>query len=94
MKQSLGCPRMSAFELSKVGATSTPRRAGHFEIDSMLFIQSASAGSAALKVSAGTGRDGRLTMGFSWQEGVLMPDMMEQIKAASKVEIEILVIPR
>lgn len=88
MLQRLGRKRTSAFELSNVGATSTLRGGSNFEIESMLFSQSSSACSAAIKVSAVTGRDGRLTLGFSWQEGVIDADIIERVKRAFKGEVE------
>jgi hypothetical protein len=88
MLQKLGRKRMSAFELSNVGASSTLRGGLNFEIESMLFSQSSSACSAAIKVSAVTGRDGRLALGFTWQEGVIEADMMERVKRALKGEVE------
>jgi hypothetical protein len=88
MSQKLGRKRMSAFELSNVGASSSSRGASNFEIESMLFSQSSSACSAAIKVSAVTGRDGRLALGFTWQEGVIEADMIERIKRALEGEVK------
>lgn len=88
MLQKLGRRRMSAFELSNVGTASTLRGTSKFGIESMLFSQSSSACSAAIKVSAVTGRDGRLALGFTWQEGVIEADMVDRIKMALKDEME------
>jgi hypothetical protein len=88
MLQKLGRKRMSAFELSNVGSSSASRRASNFEIQGMLFSQSSSACSAAIKVSAVTGRDGRLALGFTWQEGAVEADMIEGVKRALKGDIE------
>ncbi|KAJ5693605.1 hypothetical protein N7536_004017 [Penicillium majusculum] len=49
MLQKMGQNRKSAFELSNIGATSTLRGGTNFEIESMLFSQSSSACSAAIK---------------------------------------------
>jgi hypothetical protein len=57
----------------------------------MLFSQSASACSAAIKVSAVTGPDGRLDLGFTWQEGVIDSDMVERIKEFLSDEVQRLV---
>jgi hypothetical protein len=92
MLQKLGRKRMSAFELSNVGASSTLRGGSNFEIESMLFSQSSSACSAAIKVSAVTGRDGRLALGFTWQEGAIEAGMIKEVKRALKSEVERLVV--
>jgi NRPS condensation-like uncharacterized protein len=90
MRSKLGQKRMSAFELSNVGKiSSTPRNYPNFEIGGMLFSQSASACSAAIKISAVTGRDGRLVVGFTWQEGVVADtEMIEGIKIALHEQVE------
>jgi hypothetical protein len=54
----------------------------------MLFSQSACACSAAIKISAVTGRDGRLVVGFTWQEGVADTEMIEGIKIALHEQVE------
>ncbi|KAE8396018.1 alcohol acetyltransferase [Aspergillus alliaceus] len=92
MRQKLGRKRMSAFELSNVGRIPASRGRLQYEIASMLFSQGASACSAAIKVSAVTGRDGRLVLGFTWQEGVVEGDMVEQIIRVLKGEVEGLVV--
>ena len=89
--QKLGRRGMSAFELSNIGKVPASRKLS-FEIESILFSQSASACSAAIKVSAVTGRDGRLMLGFTWQEGIVEDNMIEQIKQALKDEVERLVL--
>ncbi|KAJ6178288.1 Alcohol acetyltransferase [Penicillium mononematosum] len=88
MLQKLGRKRRSAFELSNVGSSFASRGASNFQIQGMLFSQSSSACSAAIKISAVTGRDGRLVLGFTWQEGAVEADMIEGVKRALKGEIE------
>lgn len=88
MLQKLGQNRKSAFELSNIGATSTLRGGTNFRIESMLFSQSSSACSAAIKVSAVTGPDERLALGFTWQEGAIEADMIEKVQSAFKSEVE------
>ncbi|KAJ5410651.1 Alcohol acetyltransferase [Penicillium crustosum] len=87
MLQKLGRNRKSAFELSNIGASSTLRGGSNFEIKSMLFSQSSSACSAAIKVSAVTGRDGRLVLGFTWQEGAIEAGMIQEVQSALNGEI-------
>ncbi|KAJ5615000.1 hypothetical protein N7537_000114 [Penicillium hordei] len=88
MLQKLGQNRNSAFELSNIGTTSTLRGGTNFKIESMLFSQSSSACSGAIKVSAVTGPDGRLALGFTWQEGVIEAGMIEKVQSALKGEIK------
>lgn len=94
MLQKLGRKRMSAFELSNVGASSPLQGESCFGIESMLFSQSSSACSAAIKISAVTGRDGRLALGFTWQEGAVEDDMIDRVRQALKSQIEILGVSR
>ncbi|KIX01499.1 uncharacterized protein Z518_09225 [Rhinocladiella mackenziei CBS 650.93] len=81
----LGHSRVCAMELSNVGklpkpASPTRESKGYeYQIEGLLFSQSAGACSAAIKVSAVTGRDGCLTLGFSWQEGVVDDKMVERV---------------
>ncbi|KXG50185.1 Alcohol acetyltransferase [Penicillium griseofulvum] len=88
MLQKLGRKRMSAFELSNIGSSFSSREASKFQCEGMLFSQSSSACSGAMKVSAVTGRDGKLALGFTWQQGAVEADMVEGIKRALKGEIE------
>ncbi|KAL3440278.1 alcohol acetyltransferase [Aspergillus insuetus] len=90
MLQKLGRARKAAFELSNVGKVSDLQRGFKFEIQGMLFSQSSSACSAAIKVSAVTGRDGRLALGFTWQEGIVESELVERIKKILQAEVEAL----
>ncbi|CAG8274887.1 unnamed protein product [Penicillium salamii] len=76
MMEKLGRKRMAAFELSNIGVGSPLRKASCFEVEDMLFSQSSSACSAAIKISAVTGRDGQLALGFTWQEGVVDDELI------------------
>jgi hypothetical protein len=88
MLQKLGRKRMSAFELSNVGTSTTLRGASNFAIENMLFSQSPSAFSAAIKVSVVTGPDGRLALGSTWQEGAIENGMIAQLKVAVRGEVQ------
>ncbi|CAG8161529.1 unnamed protein product [Penicillium olsonii] len=96
MLQKLGRKRMAAFELSNVGMASPLRKESCFEVEDMLFSQSASACSAAIKISAVTGRDGQLALGLTWQEGVvddeliglLLSDMVDSHSPITAEEVE------
>ncbi|KAJ5357503.1 hypothetical protein N7541_004661 [Penicillium brevicompactum] len=91
MLQKLGRKRMAAFELSNVGVGHPSPRGAGFEVGGMLFSQSSSACSAAIKISAVTGRDGRLALGFTWQEGVVDDEMIEWVQQALGSQVEELV---
>ncbi|PLB47909.1 hypothetical protein P170DRAFT_476562 [Aspergillus steynii IBT 23096] len=67
----IGKPRAAGFELSNVGFLESDRAQSGYRIQSLLFSQCAGACSPAVKVSAATGRDGRMGLAFSWQEGVV-----------------------
>ena len=87
----MGQQRLSAFELSNVGTMTPSTKHGNYQIQSMLFSQSASACSGAIKVSAVTGRDGRLALRVSWQVGVVNDDMIQGLVAQVLEEVENLV---
>lgn len=70
-EQKMGKSRQSALELSNVGNLGASTNSGCYRIEDVLFSQSAGACSGAIKVSAVTGRNGRLSLGFTWQEGVV-----------------------
>ncbi len=74
----MGRPRLVAWELSNVGRLLAPEDTLNkaYQIQSLLFSQSAGAASGAIKVSAVTGRDQRLNIVFTWQEGVVEDDMV------------------
>ncbi|KAI9044895.1 Alcohol acetyltransferase [Aspergillus affinis] len=88
MIQKLGRKRMAAFELSNIGVGSSSSENSCFGIEGMLFSQSASACSAAIKISAVTGRDGKLALGFTWQEGVVDGGMIKQLQRAFRAHVE------
>lgn len=75
----MGQSRETALELSNVGRLSSPRRERRYEIEDLLFSQAAGACSGAIKVSAVTGRNQRLSLGFSWQEGVVDDEIIGRL---------------
>lgn len=77
--EKLGRPRSDSMELSNVGKLAPLQSGKEYQIESLLFSQSAGALSPAIKISVVTGRDGRLTFGFSWQEGVVDDGLMEKV---------------
>ena len=78
----MGQRRWAAFELSNVGALSSPETAETtYQIEDVIFSQSASACSGAIKVSVVSGRTGNLSLGFSWQKGVVEDEMVKEVMA-------------
>ncbi|KAF5504286.1 putative alcohol acetyltransferase FCK4 [Colletotrichum fructicola] len=77
----LGKKRAAAWELSNVGVVGYAGKVTEteFKVERMLFSQSASATSGAVKVSVVTGRDGQLGFAFSWQEGIVEERLAEEV---------------
>ena len=75
----IGKPRAAGFELSNVGFLQSEKSCHRYGIQSLLFSQSAGACSAAVKISAVTGRDGRMGVAFSWQEGVVADNTVNEV---------------
>lgn len=75
----IGKPRISAFELSNVGRLLATEDLRLCRLDTLLFSQSAGATSAALKISLATGPDGALTIGISWQQGIVDEDVVAHL---------------
>lgn len=67
-----GKRRAAAWEISNVGPLAKLEGDDQaYRMESLLFSQSSSACSGAIKISVATGRDGRLSLGFTWQEGIV-----------------------
>ncbi|KAI1625348.1 alcohol acetyltransferase [Exophiala viscosa] len=77
--ENMGQPRRASLEMSNVGKLGPLQPGQGYQIESLLFSQSAGAMSAALKVSIVTGRDGRLSLAFTWQEGVIEDGFGEKV---------------
>jgi hypothetical protein len=75
----MGKLRAAGLELSNIGRLPSTKEPKDYDIEGLLFSQSAGACSAAIKVSAATGRDGRMTLGFSWQDGVVEDQMVKSV---------------
>ncbi|KAM6518112.1 Alcohol acetyltransferase [Fusarium solani] len=77
----IGKRRWAAWELSNVGGfdDAPGLKVEDRQIQSVMFSQSASACSGAVKFSAASGRDGRLGLGFTWQEGVVGDEVVKEL---------------
>lgn len=75
----IGKRRWAAWELSNVGGfdDAPGLKVEDRQIQSVMFSQSASACSGAVKVSAASGRDGKLGLGFTWQEGIVGDEVVK-----------------
>lgn len=91
-KSMIGTERDAAFEISNLGrfadddageASGAPWRVGR-----MVFSRSAVAFGAALNTSVVSGGDGALTIGFSWQEGVVEDELVEGVVGGFKMYFE------
>ncbi|KAH6971370.1 hypothetical protein BKA56DRAFT_692858 [Ilyonectria sp. MPI-CAGE-AT-0026] len=91
LSEKMGKRRWAAWELSNVGTLAqpgAPERA-KCQIKTLLFSQSASACSGAIKISVATGRDQRMALGFSWQEDVVeKPIVAELIQEMNRLVIQ------
>ncbi|KAG7144595.1 alcohol acetyltransferase crmB like protein [Verticillium longisporum] len=56
------------------------RLSSTWEIGRVLLSRSAVASGAAITVSIATGGDGSLSVGFSWQEGVVGQDVIDKLR--------------
>ncbi|KAF0327779.1 hypothetical protein GQ607_004988 [Colletotrichum asianum] len=81
LSRKLGKKRAAAWELRNVGVVGSAGKVTEtgFKMERMLFSQSASATSGAVKVSVVTGRDGQLGFAFSWQEGIVEERLAEEV---------------
>ena len=88
MEKKFGHARSTTVDLSNVGKLAPSTATGEYQIESLLFSQSAGACSGAIKVNCVTGRDGRLTLGFSWQEGVIEKRMLQAVVSEFRAILE------
>ncbi|KAF4458632.1 Alcohol acetyltransferase [Fusarium albosuccineum] len=81
LAEKMGKKRWAAWELSNVGglSPSPDLKLQDGLIQSVMFSQSASASSGAVKVSAASGRDGRLGLGFTWQDGIVDDELVHEL---------------
>lgn len=83
----IGNARDAAFELSNLGVFPDARPAGDkgdnedntWQVGRVTFSRSAVVSGAALTIGAVTGGDGRLTLGFTWQDGVVADSVVETV---------------
>lgn len=81
----IGKPRDAAFEVTNIGlfsSSTTPKteNAPLWQVGKVLLSRSAVVSGAAVTVSVATGGNESMTVGFSWQEGVLEDDVVDKLR--------------
>ncbi|KAM0525811.1 hypothetical protein ACHAPE_000524 [Trichoderma viride] len=83
-KPMIGKPRDASFEVTNVGifpARVTPEtsEASIWQVGKVVLSRSCLVTGAAVTVSVATGGDGSMTIGYSWQEGIVSDELVEEI---------------
>ncbi|RFU77964.1 alcohol acetyltransferase [Trichoderma arundinaceum] len=87
----IGNPRDAAFEVTNVGLFSSALETKHaplWQVGKVLLSRSSLVSGAAITVSAATGGDGSMTVGFSWQEGVLEDGLVQKLNQRVRQNVE------
>lgn len=84
-KSMIGKPRDAAFEVTNVGRFSpfTTKKTGdspRWQLGKVPLSRSSVVSGAAITVSVATGGNGSLAIGFSWQEGVVENEVIDNIR--------------
>ncbi|KAL6820232.1 alcohol acetyltransferase [Trichoderma sp. SZMC 28015] len=88
-----GKPRDAAFEVTNVGvfssaATSERKADTCWQVGKVLLSRSSLVSGAAITISVATGGDGSMTVGFSWQEGVVEDNFVRKVSREVKKYLE------
>ncbi|CAG8027637.1 unnamed protein product [Penicillium nalgiovense] len=83
----VGKDREKSFEVSNVGILDPQTNPDLPSIKRMVFSQCASVMGNAIEVSAVTGGDGCLVLAFSWQQGVVEADLVNEVIESTKQEL-------
>jgi hypothetical protein len=90
----IGSERAAAYEVSNLGIFSGSRKAdagytlGSWEVGRVTFSRSTVVSGCAVTMSVVTGGDGGMTIGFSWQQGVVEDDLVERLIRGVATELE------
>ncbi|CAH0016863.1 unnamed protein product [Clonostachys rhizophaga] len=90
----IGSDRAAAYEVSNLGIFSGSRKAdagytlGSWEVGRVTFSRSTVVSGCAVTMSVVTGGDGGMTIGFSWQQGVVEDDLVERLIRGVATELE------
>jgi hypothetical protein len=74
----IGQARDSAFEVSNLGVFYAPKVDNGWEASRVMFSRSAFASGSAIAVSVVSGGDGAMSLGFTWQEGIVEEEFVER----------------
>jgi hypothetical protein len=83
----LGKERGGSFDVSNLGAMKAERGV-EWSMERMVFSRSAFVSGSALSAGVVTGVDGCLTLGFSWQEGVVGREFVGMVVEKVRVGIK------
>lgn len=75
----IGQARDSAFEVSNLGVFDALKTDGGWDVGKIVFSRSAFASGSAIAVSVVSGSDGALSLGFTWQEGVVEEEVVDRL---------------
>ncbi|PNP51108.1 hypothetical protein THARTR1_08336 [Trichoderma harzianum] len=89
----VGKSRDAAFEVTNVGlfssaATSERKVNPGWQVGKVLLSRSSLVSGAAITVSVATGGDGSMTVGFSWQEGIVEDGLVQTLRTKIKKYFE------
>lgn len=75
----IGQARDSAFEVSNLGVFDAPKVDGGWKASKIVFSRSAFASGSAIAVSVVSGSNGAMSLGFTWQEGVVEEEVVGEL---------------
>ncbi|KAL4962492.1 uncharacterized protein BDV14DRAFT_178394 [Aspergillus stella-maris] len=92
LQPKIGKERGSTFELSSLGVVKTENSTDEAlpQLNRIIFTQSASVTGSAIEFSLITGPDGCLTLGASWQPGVVEEQVVEKVVDTLREELQTL----
>lgn len=75
----IGQARDAAFEVSNLGVFDVPKVDSGWEVSKIVFSRSAFASGSAIAVSVVSGSNGAMSLGFTWQEGVVEEEVVGEL---------------
>lgn len=90
-QSTIGKDRDAAFEVSNLGAFPGPAKAGAdalWQVGRVTFSRSSVVSGSAVTMSVVSGGDGALSVGFSWQEGIVEDAMVDRLVQGVRVHFQ------
>ncbi|KAE8445459.1 hypothetical protein EG329_013349 [Mollisiaceae sp. DMI_Dod_QoI] len=85
----VGTERGTSFDVSNLGSIGArDQNEGEWKMGRVVFSRSAFVSGSAIAVGVVSGADGCLSLGFSWQEGIVSEALIEKVIQAVRTEIE------